>query len=145
MPPLLQAGAPAPDFKASDQDGKTVTLSDLRGRPLVLAFYPADWSPVCGDQMALYNEVLPIFREYGAEMLGVSPETLTADLALGELSELRQMGADSFYTVELIMVLEEEFDVRLSDDAAEKIVTFADLVRYLEDRGNAEPPHGPAA
>jgi peroxiredoxin len=49
-----------------------VRLSELRGRPVILAFYPADWSPVCGDQMALYNEVLPEFREYGAELLGIS-------------------------------------------------------------------------
>ena len=41
--------------------GQTITLSELRGRPVVLAFYPADWSPVCGDQMALYNQVLPEF------------------------------------------------------------------------------------
>ena len=39
-----------------------MTLADFRGRPVILAFYPADWSPVCGDQMALYNEVLPEFQ-----------------------------------------------------------------------------------
>jgi peroxiredoxin len=39
---------------------------------VILAFYPADWSPVCGDQMALYNEVLPEFRKFGAELLGIS-------------------------------------------------------------------------
>ena len=39
---------------------------------MILAFYPADWSPVCGDQMALYNEVLPEFQDYGAELLGIS-------------------------------------------------------------------------
>jgi peroxiredoxin len=44
----------------------------LRGRPVILAFYPADWSPVCGDQMALYNEILPEFRELGARLLGIS-------------------------------------------------------------------------
>jgi peroxiredoxin len=47
-------------------------LSELRGRPVILVFYPADWSPVCGDQVALYNEILPEFREYGAEILGIS-------------------------------------------------------------------------
>jgi peroxiredoxin len=47
-------------------------LSELRGRPVILAFYPADWSPVCGDQMALYNEILPEFQKFGAELLGVS-------------------------------------------------------------------------
>jgi peroxiredoxin len=47
-------------------------LSELRGRPVILVFYPADWSPVCGDQVALYNEILPEFREYGAEVVGIS-------------------------------------------------------------------------
>jgi len=49
-----------------------VTLSDFRGQPVILAFYPADWSPVCGDHMALYNEVLPEFRRFNAELMGIS-------------------------------------------------------------------------
>jgi peroxiredoxin len=49
-----------------------VKLTDFRGRPLIIAFYPADWSPVCTDQMALYNEVLPEFRRLGAELVGIS-------------------------------------------------------------------------
>ena len=49
-----------------------MTLKGLRGRPVILAFYPADWSPVCGDQMALYNEMLPEFEKYGAEVVGIS-------------------------------------------------------------------------
>jgi peroxiredoxin len=51
---------------------RTVTLRELRGRPVILAFYPADWSPVCGDQMALYNEVLAEFQRYDAALLGIS-------------------------------------------------------------------------
>jgi hypothetical protein len=51
---------------------QNLALSDLASRPVVLAFYPADWSPVCGDQMALYNEVLPEFHKYNAEVLGIS-------------------------------------------------------------------------
>jgi peroxiredoxin len=51
---------------------RTVTLRELRGRPVILAFYPADWSPVCGDQMALYNEVLAEFQHYDAALLGIS-------------------------------------------------------------------------
>jgi peroxiredoxin len=49
-----------------------VSLSDLRGKPVVLAFYPADWSPVCGDQMALYNEILPEFHRHQATLIGIS-------------------------------------------------------------------------
>jgi peroxiredoxin len=69
---LLQPGTPAPDFTLHSTPDQTVSLSEFRGRPVILAFYPADWSPVCGDQMALYNEILPEFGEYGAELLGIS-------------------------------------------------------------------------
>jgi peroxiredoxin len=51
---------------------QVLRLSELRGRPVILVFYPADWSPVCGDQVALYNEILSEFREYDAEILGIS-------------------------------------------------------------------------
>jgi peroxiredoxin len=69
---ILQAGAVAPNFTLHVTPDQTLALSDLLGRPVILAFYPADWSPVCGDQMALYNEILPEFRKFGAELLGVS-------------------------------------------------------------------------
>jgi peroxiredoxin len=68
----LAAGEPAPDFKLRSTPDQFVTLSELRGRPVILAFYPADWSPVCGDQMALYNEMLGEFQEFDAEMVGIS-------------------------------------------------------------------------
>jgi peroxiredoxin len=69
---LLGAGASAPDFKLRSTPDQFVALSDLRGSPVILAFYPADWSPVCGDQMALYNEILPEFRRLKANLLGIS-------------------------------------------------------------------------
>lgn len=68
----LPAGTPAPDFSLHSTPDQLVKLSEFRGQPVVLAFYPADWSPVCGDQMALYNEMLSEFQEYGAELLGIS-------------------------------------------------------------------------
>src|SRR5438445_4125229 len=68
----LPAGTPAPDFALKSTPDQTVRLSEFRGRPVVLAFYPADWSPVCGDQMALYNEMLSEFQGFGAELLGIS-------------------------------------------------------------------------
>jgi peroxiredoxin len=71
-PQILPAGAQAPDFALSATPNQTLRLSELRGRPVILVFYPADWSPVCGDQVALYNEILSEFREYGAEILGIS-------------------------------------------------------------------------
>src|SRR6202011_1778802 len=68
----LKAGSQAPDFSLRSTPDQTVSLSEFRGQPVILAFYPADWSPVCGDQMALYNEVLPEFQRFNAELLGIS-------------------------------------------------------------------------
>src|ERR1700710_1689387 len=72
MSNILTAGTAAPDFTLRVTPDQNLTLSNLRGRPVILAFYPADWSPVCGDQIALYNEVLPEFQKHNAELLGIS-------------------------------------------------------------------------
>ena len=72
MVQILSAGTPAPEFSLHVTPDQKLSLSELRGRPVILAFYPADWSPVCGDQMALYNEILPEFKKNGAELLGIS-------------------------------------------------------------------------
>jgi peroxiredoxin len=89
MPNILQPGTAAPDFKLVDQQGQAITTADLRGRAAVLAFYPADWSPVCGDQMALYNEVLPVFRDLGAELIGISVDSRWCHAAFVENRKLR--------------------------------------------------------
>ena len=68
----LPAGTPAPEVALKSTPDQIVKLSEFRGRSVVLVFYPADWSPVCGDQMALYNEVLSEFEGYGAKLLGIS-------------------------------------------------------------------------
>jgi|SRR5579884_785754 len=72
MGQILAAGTPAPDFTLPVTPDQRLSLEELRGKPVILTFYPADWSPVCGDQLALYNEVLPQFEEYGAELLAIS-------------------------------------------------------------------------
>jgi peroxiredoxin len=72
MAPLLSAGTNAPNFTLRVTPDQNLSLSELAGKPVILAFYPADWSPVCGDQLALYNEVLPEFHKYGAELMGIS-------------------------------------------------------------------------
>jgi peroxiredoxin len=72
MANLLASGTAAPDFTLHVTPDQKLSLSELRGRPVILAFYPADWSPVCGDQMALYNEVLSEFQKHGAALLGIS-------------------------------------------------------------------------
>jgi peroxiredoxin len=68
----LDQGTAAPEFELHSTPDQSVKLSDFRGRNLILAFYPADWSPVCTDQMALYNEILPEFKRLGAELAGIS-------------------------------------------------------------------------
>ena len=85
---LLAAGTAAPDFTLNAAPDRTVALSALRGKPVVLAFYPADWSPVCGDQMALYNEILPDFREQGAELLGISVDGAWCHKAFADARKL---------------------------------------------------------
>jgi peroxiredoxin (alkyl hydroperoxide reductase subunit C) len=69
--------------------GKKYRLSTFRGRPVVLAFYPADWSPVCTDQLALYNELLPEFSRYGAQLFGISVDSIWSHEAWSKDRNLR--------------------------------------------------------
>jgi peroxiredoxin len=69
---VIEAGATAPEFTLPDQDGKQVSLADFRGRRVLLVFYPADFSPVCTDQLSVYQEVLGEFEARGATLLGIS-------------------------------------------------------------------------
>ncbi|MDX2088114.1 MAG: redoxin domain-containing protein [Kofleriaceae bacterium] len=68
----VPVGQRAPEFRLHTTPDQTVSLSDFLGRPVVLAFYPADWSPVCGDQLALYNQLLPEWHHRRAQLLGIS-------------------------------------------------------------------------
>jgi peroxiredoxin len=81
---VLRTGAPAPEFRLSSTPDQQVSLSEFRGSPVILAFYPADWSPVCGDQMALYNEILPEFRRHRAQLLGISVDGVWCHRAFSE-------------------------------------------------------------
>ena len=72
---MIEAGERAPDFTLPDQEGKEVSLSDFRGRTLVLAFYPADFSPVCTDQLNVYQEVLGELEQRGVTLVGVSVDS----------------------------------------------------------------------
>jgi peroxiredoxin len=86
---ILPAGTPAPQFELPAGPDKKISLRQFRGKPVILAFYPADFSPVCGDQMALYNEVLPDFADEGAQLLGVSVDGPWCHKAYGEGRKLR--------------------------------------------------------
>jgi peroxiredoxin len=69
---MIEPGSPAPDFTLPDQDGNSVSLADVRGRNVVLVFYPSDFSPVCTDQLSIYHEVLPQLEERNASLVGIS-------------------------------------------------------------------------
>ncbi len=69
---MIEPGSPAPEFTLPDQDGNRVSLADFRGRTVVLVFYPADFSPVCTDQLSIYQEVLPQLDERGTQLVGIS-------------------------------------------------------------------------
>ncbi len=78
---ILQPGSAAPDFQLKATPDQSVSLADFAGRPLILAFYPADWSPVCSDQLAIYNEILDEFCAYDAQLLGISVDGAWCHLA----------------------------------------------------------------
>lgn len=80
----LPAGTAAPDFTLHSTPDQTVSLHEFRGQPVILAFYPADWSPVCGDQLALYQQLLPEFHRYQAELIGISVDGIWSHLAFAK-------------------------------------------------------------
>ena len=80
----LAPGTEAPDFALPSTPDQRVSLSDFRGRPVILAFYPEDWSPVCSDQMALYQEVMPEFKRFDAQLLGISVDGSWCHLAFAK-------------------------------------------------------------
>jgi peroxiredoxin len=81
---ILPPGTPAPDFTLHSTPDQSVSLHEFRGQPVILAFYPADWSPVCGDQMALYNEILSEFGRFNAELIGISVDGIWCHLAFAQ-------------------------------------------------------------
>jgi peroxiredoxin len=81
---MIEPGAEAPDFALPDQDGEEVALGDFAGRRLVLAFYPLDFSPVCTDQLSLYQEVLGEIEEKGAALVGISVDSKYSHRAFRE-------------------------------------------------------------
>lgn len=85
----LAAGTRGPDFTLHSTPDQTVSLSDFRGQPVILAFYPADWSPVCGDEVTLLNEVLPEFKRFRAELMGLSVDGAWCHLAFARDRKLR--------------------------------------------------------
>jgi peroxiredoxin len=85
----LEPGTLAPNFTLHTTPDQAVSLTSFRGQPVILAFFPADWSPVCGDEVTLLNEVLPEFRRYNAELLGISVDGVWCHLAFARDRKLK--------------------------------------------------------
>jgi peroxiredoxin len=85
---ILQKGNIAPGFDLFATPDQKLSLDDLKDKRVILAFYPADWSPVCGDQMALYNETLKLFRKFNAELIGISVDSKWCHKAFAESRNL---------------------------------------------------------
>lgn len=81
---MIEPGTTAPDFTLRDHEGNEVSLTDYRGRKVVLCFYPADFSPVCSDQLSIYQEVKGEIDEAGAELIGISVDHTWAHAAFRE-------------------------------------------------------------
>lgn len=81
---MIAVGDQAPDFTLRDEDGEKVSLSDFRGRKVMLVFYPGDFSPVCSDQLSIYQEVKPEIAEKGVELVGISVDSSYAHKAFQE-------------------------------------------------------------
>jgi peroxiredoxin len=85
---FLQAGTMAPGFALNSTPDQKLSLAELRGSPVVLVFYPADWSPVCGDELAIFNELVPDFREAGVGVIGISVDGVWCHRAYSEARKI---------------------------------------------------------
>jgi peroxiredoxin len=81
---MIAVGEPAPDFKLRDQDGEETSLSDFSGRKVMLVFYPGDFSPICSDQLSVYQQVKPQLAEGGVELVGISVDSFLVHKAFQE-------------------------------------------------------------
>ncbi|HEX5475165.1 MAG TPA: redoxin domain-containing protein [Vicinamibacterales bacterium] len=84
----LKPGTPAPEFTLPAGTDKNISLKDFRGRPVVLAFYPADFSPVCSTQLSDYTRLLPEIESRGATILGVSVDGVWCHTAFARDQQL---------------------------------------------------------
>ena len=81
---MLATGTKAPEFELYSSPYQKIKLSELKGKKIILAFYPADWSPVCGDQMSLYNEMEKYFDRHNARIVGISVDSRWCHLAFNQ-------------------------------------------------------------
>ena len=154
----LSPGKEAPDFELPATPDQKVMLSEFRGQPVILAFYPEDWSPVCSDQWALYQAVLPEFRKFGAELIGISVDSVWSHLAFAKdrnlhfplLSDFEPKGevartyqvyrAKEGTTERALFVIDADGIIRWSYVSPVGVNPGADgILRALESLGKEEP------
>ncbi len=154
----LPPGKEAPDFELPATPDQKVMLSEFRGQPVILAFYPEDWSPVCSDQLALYQAVLPEFRKFNAELMGISVDSVWSHLAFakdrnlhfpllsdfepkGEVARIYQVyRAKEGTTERALFVIDADGVIRWSYVSPVGVNPGADgILRALESLGKEEP------
>ena len=123
---MIAVGEQAPDFSLRDQDGEKVSLSDYRGRKVMLVFYPGDFSPVCGDQLSIYQEVKPEIEDKGVELVGISVDSFFAHKAFQE-----KLGIDT----RLLSDFEPKGEVARAYDSYVEKMGFANRTLVLVDEG----------
>lgn len=123
---MIGVGEQAPDFTLRDQDGEKVSLSDFRGRKVLLVFYPGDFSPVCGDQLSIYQEVKPQITEQGVELVGISVDSFFAHKAFQE-----KLGIDTT----LLSDFHPKGEVARAYDAYQDKIGIAKRALVLVDEG----------
>jgi peroxiredoxin len=121
---MIAVGEQAPDFTLRDQDGEKVSVADYRGRKVLLIFYPGDFSPVCGDQLSIYQEVKPEIEEKGVELVGVSVDSFFAHKAFQE-----KLGIDTV----LLSDFEPKGEVARAYDSYVEKLGFANRTLVLVD------------
>lgn len=89
QPTPLPPGTPAPDFTLPRSEYASLSPSDFRGRRIILAFYPADWEPVSREQLALFQEYAPTFRDLRAEVIGISTDGIWCHAAFARETGIR--------------------------------------------------------
>jgi peroxiredoxin len=154
----LPPGKAAPDFELSATPDQKVLLSEFRGQPVILAFYPEDWSPVCSDQLGLYQAVLPEFRKFNAELIGISVDSVWSHLAFAKdrnlhfplLSDFEPKGevartyqvyrANEGTTERALFVIDADGIIRWSYVSPVGVNPGVDgILRALESLGKEEP------
>ncbi|MEM3404328.1 MAG: peroxiredoxin [Nitrososphaeria archaeon] len=149
---VLKPGTPAPHFELKLSRDKKISLKDYIGRKVILVFYPADFSPVCSDQLALYNELLPEFRRYNAEVVAISVDSVWSHKAFAKdrkisfplLSDFEPKGAvsklygvykeQSGYSERALFIIDEEGIIQWSYVSPTNVNPGADgILKTLEE------------